>query len=109
MNAIRIGKGYLPQEVRAAVNRINNALSAYEGEFQIDPFEDFMERVYISRPFKWDKEKEYLIAENYEGGASSCVYRKKTWFYRTPWDGKDTPIPGGLEEVIAGWICYFTG
>lgn len=67
--AIKLGKGYLPQEVKAAANRINNALSEYEGEFQIDPFDKDMDWIYVSRPSKYSTEKAYMIAENHEGGA----------------------------------------
>ena len=51
------------------------------------------------------------ISSNCEDGSASTVLRNGEWWYFKSSEefSEWRRVPGGAEEVIANWICYFTG
>lgn len=52
---------------------------------------------------------EWVIGSNREDGSSAMVYCEDKWFYREPLEGTDSPVKGGMAEVLGNTRCFFTG
>lgn len=67
---------------------------------EYDP--DFYCRIDFSDP----NEAAFIAGSNYEDGVASTIWKAGKWWYRSPWTGEDTLVPGGFKEVIAHWLCH---
>lgn len=100
MQAVRINN-QAPEEVRLAAKEINNRIKEMDHlEIEVDDLTQLLVTEYCG---------EWCICTNYEDGCSSTFLIDGTWFYRDPYEGVDTVVPGGFGEVVDNWTCHFTG
>ncbi len=91
-------RGEAPPEVTQAYETAKKyAMAAGEPE----------DRVYLTN---YDNPTEFEIADNYEQMGTLAIYKAEEgqWYYRSR-SGRDRPVPGGLDEVLAGAEIWFTG
>lgn len=93
----------MPKEVRHVVDLIKNQLSNMP-----DDIEQTLDIIDYARCSCWDGE--WGIGSDFEDGSSTCFWDpdKEQWNYRTPWDGVDHKVPGGMLEVVSNTICLIT-
>ncbi len=58
---------------------------------------------------KYGDHTEWRVGSNFEDGHPTMIFRKSSWYYRSPWSGEDTKMRAGFAEAIGNASIFFTG
>jgi len=100
----------MPEVIQEIVTRLTEALKQ---ELTPKEFKAVEPEYYISKRDAccpgMDDPKEWRLGSDFEDGIHIVIYNleTETFFYRDPWTGRDEPIKGGKEEVIAHLKAWF--
>jgi len=58
---------------------------------------------------EYSPKREWRLGSNFEDGISTAIFDvdSKIWYYREPWEGRDTLVKGGVAEVVAHLRAFF--
>jgi len=91
-------------EVIKAMSFIQQKVDTHNGIFHLDP-RDINWKIFV-----FHQGEEWVICSNYEDGFNSTVFHDGEWFFREPWEGKDSIIRDDhVYRAIANhWLSYYS-